>query len=65
MIDKGSNDGILIDSGVINSSGIIGIINNVSSDYSSVISILNTDLNSNLKINLKLNVHPYVCNLIC
>ena len=50
MIDKGSNDGILTDSGVINSSGIIGIINNVSPDYSSIISILITDLKINVMI---------------
>ena len=50
LIDKGSNDGVLLDSGVINSSGIIGIINNVSPDYSSIISILNTDLKINVMI---------------
>ena len=50
LIDRGSNDGVLTDSGVINSSGIIGIINNVSPDYSSIISILNTDLKINVMI---------------
>ena len=50
LIDKGSNDGVLIDNGVINSYGIIGIINNVSPDYSSIISILNTDLKINVMI---------------
>ena len=50
MIDKGTVDGVSIDSGVINSSGIIGIINNVSPDYSSIISILNTDLKINAMI---------------
>ena len=47
LIDKGSNDGVLTDRGVINSLGIIGIINNVSNDYSSIISILNSDLKIN------------------
>ncbi len=50
LIDKGTNDGISIDSGVINSSGVIGIINNVSPDYSSIISILNTDIKINAMI---------------
>ena len=50
LIDKGTNNGISIDSGVINSSGIIGIINNVSQDYSSIISILNTDIKVNVMI---------------
>ena len=50
LIDKGSNHGVSLDSGVINSSGIIGIINNVSPDYSSIISILNTDLKINVMV---------------
>ena len=50
LIDKGENDGVSIDNGVINSNGIIGIINNVSQDYSSIISILNTDLKINAMI---------------
>ena len=50
LIDKGSNHGVSLDSGVINSSGIIGIINNVSPDYSSIISILNTDLRINAMV---------------
>ena len=50
LIDRGANDGISLDSGVINSSGIIGIINNVSPDYSSIISILNTDLKVNVMV---------------
>ena len=50
LIDKGTVDGVSIDSGVINSYGVIGIINNVSPDYSSIISILNTDLKINAMI---------------
>ena len=50
LIDKGANDGISLDSGVINSSGIVGIINNISPDYSSIISILNTDLKINVMV---------------
>lgn len=50
LIDRGANDGISLDRGVISYSGIIGIINNVSPDYSSIISILNTDLKVNVMI---------------
>ena len=50
LIDKGSNNGVSLDSGVINSYGIVGIINNVSPDYSSIISILNTDLKINVMV---------------
>jgi len=50
LIDKGANNGVSLDSGVINSNGIVGIINNVSPDYSSIISILNTDLKINVMV---------------
>ena len=50
LIDKGANNGVSLDSGVINSYGIVGIINNVSPDYSSIISILNTDLKINVMV---------------
>lgn len=54
-INKGTSDGISIDMGVVNHKGIIGIINNVSQNYSTVLSILN----SNSKINVKLKNSHY------
>ena len=49
-IDKGINQKINIDDGVISSLGVIGIINNTSNKFSTIISILNTDLIINAKI---------------
>ena len=50
IIDKGYEDGIVSEMGVISDNGIIGIVKSVSKHYSSVISILN----QNLKINVRL-----------
>jgi len=50
IINKGEEDGVKIEMGVINSKGIVGIINKVSKNYSSIISIIN----SNIKINAKI-----------
>lgn len=50
LIDKGVNDGLKEDLGVITSKGIVGIIEDLSGNYSSIISILN----SNSKINAQL-----------
>lgn len=49
-IDKGSKDGIDSDQGVINSNGVIGITQNLSKNYTTVLSILN----ENSKINVRL-----------
>jgi rod shape-determining protein MreC len=49
-IDKGSKDGIESDQGVINSKGVIGITQNLSKNYTTVLSILN----ENSKINVRL-----------
>ena len=49
-IDKGSYHGIDSDQGVINSKGIIGITQNVSNNYTTILSILN----ENSKINVRL-----------
>ena len=49
-INKGSNDKVSIDDGVISENGLIGIVNNVSRNFSTLISILNTDLNINAKL---------------
>ncbi len=50
-LDKGSKDNIAQESGVVTSQGIVGIIDNVSRNYSRVISILNSDskINAQLK----------------
>lgn len=49
-LDKGSNDSIKIDMGVITSKGIVGIVSNVSKNYATVQSILNTKSRINAKL---------------
>lgn len=49
-LNSGAKSGIRPDMGVINSLGIVGIIDNVSENYSTVISILNTKSQINAKI---------------
>ncbi|GGW72220.1 rod shape-determining protein MreC [Winogradskyella epiphytica] len=49
-LNKGKNDSIKQDFGVINSNGIIGIIDNTSKNYSTVLSILNRRSRINAKI---------------
>ena len=49
-INKGINQKINIDDGVISNIGVIGIINNTSNKFSTLISVLNTDLIINAKI---------------
>ena len=49
IINKGLKNGLKNDMGVINSEGIIGIINKTSKNYSSVMSILNIDVKINAK----------------
>ncbi len=51
LINKGSNDSIKPDMGVITDKGIVGIIENTSKNYSRVISILNS--NSRINAGLK------------
>ena len=50
IINKGDNDSVKPDDGLITNKGIIGIINQVSPKYSTAISILNNDLKINAKI---------------
>lgn len=50
LINKGKNDSIKEDLGVITSKGILGIIDGSSSNYSTVISILNTTSNISAKL---------------
>ena len=49
-LDSGSNQGIESDMGVINSLGIVGIIDKTSPNYSTIISILNVKSQINAKI---------------
>lgn len=54
-INKGENHGLTSDLGVINSNGIIGVIENISSNFATVLSILNN--NSSINVRLKNNNH--------
>lgn len=54
-IDKGTNDGIQNELGVITTNGIVGIINSTSSNYATVQSILNS--NSQISAKLKKSNH--------
>ncbi|MEL1240845.1 rod shape-determining protein MreC [Flavobacterium flavipallidum] len=49
-LNSGSNDGVKADMGVINSLGIVGIVDKTSPKYSTVVSILNTKSQINAKI---------------
>ncbi|MEL6811387.1 MAG: rod shape-determining protein MreC [Bacteroidota bacterium] len=42
-LDKGSNDSLKVDMGVISPLGVVGIVNSVSGNYASVQSVLNTN----------------------
>ncbi|MHB1148591.1 MAG: rod shape-determining protein MreC [Lutibacter sp.] len=50
-LNKGAKHGLTPDLGVVNSKGIIGVIKNVSANYATVLSILNS--NSNINVRLK------------
>lgn len=54
-LNKGSKQGLLPDMGVINGKGIIGVVKNVSSNYATVLSILNK--NSKINVGLKNKDH--------
>ncbi len=49
LINKGSNDSVVREMGVIGPKGIIGIVNQTSGNYASVLSILYRDLKINAK----------------
>ncbi|MCR4031729.1 MULTISPECIES: rod shape-determining protein MreC [Flavobacterium] len=49
-LNSGSKDGVTQDMGVINSLGIVGVIDNTSPNYSTVVSILNMKSHINAKI---------------
>ena len=50
VINKGIKDGLKNEMGVINSDGIVGIINSTSKNYSSIMSILNIEMKINAKV---------------
>ena len=47
VINKGEINGITKEMGVISSKGVVGIIKNITDNYSSIVSLLNTDLKIN------------------
>ena len=49
-LNRGTNHGLGIDMGVITSDGIVGIVNNVSKNYATVQSVINTNSQINAKI---------------
>ncbi|MFH0867086.1 MAG: rod shape-determining protein MreC [Bacteroidota bacterium] len=49
-LNKGSRHGITKDMGVVTSTGIIGIVNNVSENFSSVLSVLHKDFKLSAKL---------------
>jgi rod shape-determining protein MreC len=59
-INKGTNNGISPELGVVNSKGIIGVVKNVSPKFATVLSILN----SNSKINVRLKNSNHFGSLI-
>jgi rod shape-determining protein MreC len=58
-INKGTKHGLSQDMGVINSQGIVGVINNLTTNYATVLSILN----SHSKINARLKNSNYIGTL--
>ena len=55
LINKGENDSVKLDLGVISSKGIIGIVDRTSNQYARILSILNT--NSRINAQLKKSNH--------
>ena len=49
LLDKGENDGVTKEMGVIGTIGIVGVVNQTSQGYATVLSILNLDLKINAK----------------
>ncbi len=49
LLDKGENDGVTKEMGVIGTKGIVGVVNQTSQGYATVLSILNLDLKINAK----------------
>jgi len=51
ILDKGSEDGVRMQSGVITAGGVIGIIDAVSKHYSYALSLLNSDISISARLN--------------
>ncbi len=58
ILDKGSDDGVVENSGIITSKGVIGIVDAVSKHYSFAISFLNKELNISARIDTSGAVGP-------
>ncbi len=50
MIDKGSEDGIMPDMAVLSASGVVGVVSDVSTHFSTVISLLHPDCQISAKV---------------
>lgn len=50
IIDKGSNEGMAVDMAVFSAQGIVGVINDVSSNFSTVMSMLHPDTRISAKV---------------
>lgn len=58
ILDKGKDDGVVENSGIITSKGVIGIVDAVSKHYSFAISFLNKELNISARIDTSGAVGP-------
>jgi len=61
-LNKGRSHGVDVDMGVITPSGVIGIVKNVSSNFSSVISLLHTDVRISAKIKKNNHIGTLIWN---
>ncbi|WP_353087876.1 rod shape-determining protein MreC [Flavobacterium sp.] len=61
-LDSGAKNGIRPEMGVINSLGIVGIVENVSPNYTTVLSILNTESPINAKIKKSNHIGSLIWN---
>ncbi len=50
IIDKGKNDGIAVDMAVLSANGVVGVVNDVTAHYASVLSLLHPDASVSAKI---------------
>ena len=58
ILDKGSEDGVMENSGIISSKGVIGIVDAVSKHYSFAISFLNKEMNISARLDTSGAVGP-------
>lgn len=61
-INKGSSDGIQQDYGVITSKGIVGIVENTSKNYATVLSVLSKNISINAQLKKTNNIGSLVWN---